>query len=58
MQRANPFDRSGKVPMVRTAPGADGLVEITILSLAGLTMTLILIAQSMGSEALLLMLSQ
>jgi hypothetical protein len=58
MQRANPFDWNGKVSLARAVRGADGLVEITVLSLAGLAMTLILIAQNSGSDALQLMFSQ
>ncbi len=52
-----PSTEAASCPWLAGNSGADGLVEITVLSLAGLAMTLILIAQNMGLEALLLMLS-
>jgi hypothetical protein len=57
MQRRNPSDRGGQVLAI-TSPQGDGFVEIAILSLAGLTLSVIMIGQGLFPDALRLLMAQ
>lgn len=61
MPNTNPSGRSRTAVIVSTAKRArqsSGFVEIAILSLSGLTVTLLLIAQGLGLDPFLAMISQ
>ncbi len=58
MQRVNPLGRNRKAVAARAPRESAGFIEIAIVSLAGLTMAVVLIAQNIGPDALQLMLSQ
>ena len=53
MQRANSTGKNGTVTIVaaKPAPEGEGFMEIAILSLAGLTFALIMIAQGVFPDA-------
>jgi hypothetical protein len=57
MQRVNPLGRNRKAVAARARESA-GFIEIAIVSLAGLTMAVVLIAQNIGPDALQLTLLQ
>jgi len=56
MQHANPADQNREVAIVVTAPAPqnEGFIEVAILSLIGLTFTLIMIAQGFFPDAAIL----
>jgi len=58
MQRVNPLGRNRKAVAARAPRESAGFIEIAIVSLAGLTVAVILIMQRIGPDALQLMLSQ
>ena len=58
MQSANPLGRNHKAVAARASRESAEFIQIAILSLAGLTVAVMLIAQNIGTDALQLMLSQ
>jgi hypothetical protein len=60
MQHANPTGENREVAIVtaKSARQDSGLFEIAIFSLAGLTLSLVMIAQGLGPDAWQLMLAQ
>jgi len=58
MQRANPLVRNRKAVAARAPREPAGLIEVAILSLVGLAVAVMLIAQNTGPDALQLMMSQ